>query len=75
MVKAMFMGETNISMDDDDMNYMVKAAMKDETNISMVDGDMKFLVKAVIKGENNISIKIWQDYGILWNTLAYSGIL
>ena len=54
MVKAMFMGETNISMDDDDMNY---------------------LVKAVIKGENNISIKILQDSGILWNTLAYTDIL
>ena len=41
----------------------------------MVDDDMYYLVKAVIKDENNISIKIWQDYGILWNTLAYSGIL
>ena len=41
----------------------------------MVDDDMYYLVKAVIKDENNISIKIWQDYGILWNNLAYSGIL
>ena len=43
MVKAMFMGETNISMDDDDMNYLVKAVIKGETNISMIDDDMNYL--------------------------------
>ena len=40
MVKAMFMGETNISMDDDDMNYLVKAVINGENNINMVCEDM-----------------------------------
>ena len=35
MVKAMFMGETNISMVDDDMNYLDKAMIKGENNISI----------------------------------------
>ena len=61
----MFKGKTNISMVDDDMNYLDKAVIKGETNISidtetsinMVDDDMNYLVKAMIKGETNISIK------------------
>ena len=41
----------------------------------MVVEDMYYLVKVVIKDEINIINKILQDFCILWNTLAYSGVL